>query len=191
MMDFIKDMTKCKRWEVSVTYKMCPAFSTTDALGSTVLLQFTSPAYEMANDTWSNTIDAVSSAICKNIHAKPPTTQSGILSLRHWGKLFNKFWQPPPHTQFGFLTPVMSLPYDFSCEGQNVKINENGHIVPWSGSLELSSWQYPCKIIGFLSPPVCTLHGGLICITFCLSVCLSVWTGPKIRLDNNSYLGKY
>ena len=40
--------------------------------------------------------------------------------------------------------------------------------------------------------PTCAiLHGGLICIAFCLSVCLSVWTRPKIRLENNSYLGKY
>ena len=36
------------------------------------------------------------------------------------------------------------------------------------------------------------LHGGLICIAFCLSVvCLSVIrTGPKV-VDNNSYLRKY
>ncbi len=33
----------------------------------------------------------------------------------------------------------------------------------------------------FLSPPVC-MHDGLICIVFCLSVCLSV-TGPKFTLD--------
>ncbi len=31
------------------------------------------------------------------------------------------------------------------------------------------------------------MHGGLICLAFCLSV---VWTGPKIT-ENNSYLGKY
>ncbi len=29
---------------------------------------------------------------------------------------------------------------------------------------------------------LCSLHGGLICVAFCLSV----WTGPKIRLENNS-----
>ncbi len=34
------------------------------------------------------------------------------------------------------------------------------------------------------------MHGGLICITFCPSVCLSV-TGPKLRrLENNSYFNK-
>ncbi len=38
---------------------------------------------------------------------------------------------------------------------------------------------------------LCALHGGLICVTFCLSVCPSVRTWPKIRLDNNSYLWKY
>ncbi len=32
-----------------------------------------------------------------------------------------------------------------------------------------------------------TLHGGLICITFHLSIV----TLPKFRLDNNSYLEKY
>ncbi len=38
------------------------------------------------------------------------------------------------------------------------------------------------------------MHGGLICITFCLSVCPSVCpsvTGPKFRLENNSYLRRY
>ncbi len=35
---------------------------------------------------------------------------------------------------------------------------------------------------------LCNLHGRLICITICLSVRR---TGPKIRLENNSYLGKY
>ncbi len=44
---------------------------------------------------------------------------------------------------------------------------------------------------------LCNLHGGLICVAFCLSVCLSVlsvlsvWTGPKITLDFNSYLDNY
>ena len=36
-----------------------------------------------------------------------------------------------------------------------------------------------------LSTPV-LMHGGLICIAVCLSV-----TGPKFRLENNSYLMKY
>ncbi len=35
---------------------------------------------------------------------------------------------------------------------------------------------------------LCNLHGGLICIAFCL---LSVvWPGPKV-IENNSYLKKY
>ncbi len=36
---------------------------------------------------------------------------------------------------------------------------------------------------------LCQMHGGLLCIAFCLFVCLSV-TRQKL-LDNNSYLGKY
>ena len=43
-------------------------------------------------------------------------------------------------------------------------------------------------VIQFLSTPV-LMPGGLICIAFCLSVRLSV-TGPKFRLENNSYLRK-
>ena len=37
----------------------------------------------------------------------------------------------------------------------------------------------------FLSPPV-PMHGGLLCIAFCLSV-TKIQTRQKIRLDNNSY----
>ncbi len=35
--------------------------------------------------------------------------------------------------------------------------------------------------------PLCTM-GSYASLSVCLSV---VWTGPKIRLENNSYLGKY
>ncbi len=45
----------------------------------------------------------------------------------------------------------------------------------------------------FLSPPVHFARWAHMrhFLSVCLSVRLSVWTGPKIRLDNNSYLRKY
>ncbi len=38
---------------------------------------------------------------------------------------------------------------------------------------------------------LCTLHGGLICVAFCPSVCPAVRTWPKTRLTVNLYCRKY
>ncbi len=50
------------------------------------------------------------------------------------------------------------------------------------------------SVVLFLSPPVHFAQWAHMhhLLSVCLSVCLSsVRTGPKFRLDNNSYLGKY
>ncbi len=61
----------------------------------------------------------------------------------------------------GFYEPIVKKHYD------NVSVYEN------------------TKLLLFLSPPV-QMHGGLICVTFCLSV----WTTQKV-VENNSYPEKY
>ncbi len=44
------------------------------------------------------------------------------------------------------------------------------------GRLQVASKDGSCRFFEH----TCTMHGGLICIAFCPSVCLSV-TGPKFR----------
>ncbi len=59
----------------------------------------------------------------------------------------------------------------FSRPGKIMEFNKKAKIMEKSWNFKIPLW----KNHGiFLSPPV-RMHGGLLCIAFCLSVCLSVW----------------
>ncbi len=102
--------------------------------------------------------------------------------FRFFLSIFDKFW-----TFFSAWLPD-AWPSSFSQDFHNTPPG-SVRIIPVSDWVLLlfREWDGDSNFWAHL----CMLHGGLICVTVCLSVCPSVGrTGPKV-VENNSYLGKY